>query len=64
MRSNETTKLPTPTPQYDFGNESITRRTVEQAVSDLRADIVDVRDGNDSTSSLAQRRHQFLLMGG
>jgi hypothetical protein len=63
MRSNETTKLPSPNPQYDYQNEMITRRTIEQTVTDLRADIVDLRDSNDSTSTLARRRHQFLLMG-
>jgi hypothetical protein len=64
MRSNETTKLPSPNPVYDFQNEMITRRTIEQTIQDLRADIVDVRDSHDSASSLARRRHQFLLMGG
>ena len=63
MRSSETTKLPSPTEVYEFNNESITRRTIEQSVADLRADIVDVRDSNDSTTTLARRRHQFLLMG-
>ena len=64
MRTNETTKLPSPNPEYDFNNEMVMRRTVEQSIQDLRADIVDVRDSNDSASSLARRRHQFLLMGG
>jgi len=64
MRTSETNKLPSPTPSYDFQNEQINRRTVEQSIQDLRADIIDVKESNDSPSSLARRRHQFLLMGG
>lgn len=64
MRTSETTKLPSPNPEYDFQNEMITRRTIEQSIQDLRADMVDIKDATDSTASLALRRHQFLLMGG
>jgi len=64
MKSQETTRLPAATLEYDKNNEQVARRTSEQAFAILRADVVDVQNTTNKDSSLALRRHQFLLMGG
>jgi hypothetical protein len=46
-----------------MNNEAVNRRSTEQAMQDLRNDIVETRAATDKTASLAMRRHQFLLMG-
>ena len=63
MRSSETTTLPGAVPEYDVHNEQVMRRVIEHALLDLRTDIIDSRDMTDKSSSLSQRRMQFLLMG-
>jgi ribosomal protein S3AE len=63
MKSSEVLRLPTVGADYNRDNEQITRRTVEQHLEDLRGDLVDIRDTTDKETSLALKRHQFLLMG-
>jgi len=56
MRTSENITLPR-------GNEEMTRRAIEQYLQSIRNDIVEIRDTKERGSSLALRRHQFLLMG-
>jgi len=63
MRTSEIVSLPITLPEYETVNEQLMRRTVEQALASLRQDIVDAKNTTDRASSLALRRHQFLLMG-
>ena len=63
MRTSNTFPLPTVTPERDIHNEQIMRRQVEQHFSDLRNDVIEIRDKTDKEASLSLRRHQFLLMG-
>jgi hypothetical protein len=63
MRSSETLTLPTAQHEYKRTDEEQNRRTIIQAYQALRNDVVDVRDTSEPSSSLALRRHQFLLMG-
>jgi len=63
MKSPETVSLPQPLQEYQQINESMARRAVEQALQDLRTDIVQNRSFIDPQASNAVRRHQFLLMG-
>ena len=62
MRTSETITLPIATAEQV--SDQTLRRAIEQAFQDLRLDMVEVRDKTDKASSLAMRRHQFLLMGG
>ena len=55
--------LPVPAPEHDFGNEAITRSTIEQAMDQIENDVVQAKTQGDKTGSLAMRRFQFLLMG-
>ena len=55
--------LPVPAPEYDGGNEAITRRTIEQAMDQIENDVIQAKTQGDKTGSLAMRRFQFLLMG-
>ncbi len=64
MRTSETIRLPNAGVEYNLDEEQITRRTTEQALQDLRVDIIETRDHTSKQASLAMRRHQFLLMGG
>ena len=54
----EKTSLPLPlaNQEYDEINEAITRRTIEQAIQDINAEIA-------GALQISVRRHQFLLMG-
>lgn len=63
MRSRESTNLPLASNEYNPADEQLMRRTVENAISDLRVDILETRATSDKTASLGLRRHQFLLMG-
>jgi hypothetical protein len=63
MRTAEQTSLTIATPHYEITNQQAMRSQVEKAIDDLRMDVVDNRDGEHSTASLAFRRQQFLLMG-
>jgi hypothetical protein len=64
MRTGETFTLPKAKNDHDLLNELTMRRTVEQHLQDLRTDVVEIRDKTDKQASLANRRFQFLLMGG
>ena len=55
--------IPVASTEYDAMNEAITRRTIEQALQDIHADIGELRRMQESIVSKATRRHQFLLMG-
>ena len=55
--------LPLASLEYDKQNESITRRTVEQAIQDLHAELGALKRLQQSIASKSVRRHQFLLMG-
>jgi len=63
MRTSEIITLPLAEHIFSQENEQRTRRTVELAFADLRADVVVHRDQKDGPATLALRRHQFLLMG-
>jgi len=55
--------LPLASLEYDEQNESITRRTLEQAIQDLHAELGALKRLQQSIASKSVRRHQFLLMG-
>ena len=61
----ERTRIPIQrcTIEYDEQNESITRRTVEQAIQDLHSEIGALKRLQESIASKSVKRHQFLLMG-
>tara|TARA_R100000995_G_C3472188_1_gene118909 strand:+ start:1281 stop:1484 length:204 start_codon:yes stop_codon:yes gene_type:complete len=63
MAEKTTIPLPIATQEYDEGNESITRRTIEQTFQDINAEIGTLKGMQQSVASKAIRRHQFLLMG-
>ncbi len=44
-------------------NESITRKTVEDALNQHQVEITAAKTQGDKEGSLAMRRFQFLLMG-
>jgi hypothetical protein len=52
--------LPIPSPAYDSVNESITRRTLELEIQELRSEILRAKTQGDSVGSLAMKRFQFL----
>ena len=54
--------LPLVPAQYDSVNESINRRTIEQALQDLYSEVGHVKDMQESGISKAVKRHIFLLM--
>jgi len=64
MESAEKITLPIVAIEYDVNNQRVISRTIEQAFDDLRLDVINNRDTNSKPSSMALRRHQFLLMGG
>ena len=57
------TPLPIPQAQYDMLNESITRKTIEDALNQHQVEITAAKTQGDKEGSLAMRRFQFLLMG-
>lgn len=63
MITGQVFPLPKAKSQYEFQDEIVTRRTVEQHLQDLRVDIVSTRDIQGKEGSLALRPYQFLLMG-
>lgn len=52
--------LPIPTQAYDPLNESITRRTLELEIQELRSEVLRAKTQGDNTGSLAMKRFQFL----
>lgn len=63
MRSSETLTLPLAKEEYDSADEEANRRQLALAYQVLRNDIIEIRNTSERDSSLALRRHQFLLMG-
>ena len=63
MADKTTVPLPLASTEYDELNESITRRTVEQAIQDLNSEVGNIKRLQESIASKSIRRHQFLLMG-
>jgi hypothetical protein len=63
MRTNETISLPNVANDFDFVNEELFRRSVEQVLQDMRNDMIAIRDTSEKSASMANRRRQFLLMG-
>tara|TARA_Y100000592_G_C5311936_1_gene240580 strand:- start:304 stop:507 length:204 start_codon:yes stop_codon:yes gene_type:complete len=63
MADKTTVPLPLASTEYDELNESITRRTVEQAIQDLNSEVGNLKRLQESIASKSIRRHQFLLMG-
>ena len=55
--------LPLPAAEYNQDNESITRRTIEQAIEDLAINIKRLEELESNVISNAIRKKQFLLMG-
>jgi hypothetical protein len=52
--------LPVPEGQYSAFNESLTRRTLELEIQELRSEVLRAKNQSDSVGSLAMRRFQFL----
>tara|TARA_R100001509_G_scaffold120804_1_gene74975 strand:+ start:187 stop:390 length:204 start_codon:yes stop_codon:yes gene_type:complete len=63
MADIKTLALPIPNLEYDANDEATTRRIVEQAIEDLNVKLIRVQRLQESMTSKATRRHQFLLMG-
>ena len=63
MADKSAVPLPIATTEYDEINETIARRTIEQTFQDINSDIGNAKRKQDTISSKAIRRHQFLLMG-
>ena len=63
MADKSAVPLPIATTEYDEVNETVTRRTIEQTFQDINSDIGNAKRKQDTISSKAIRRHQFLLMG-
>jgi len=55
--------LPLAASEYNQHNESVTRRSIEQTLQDVKADVELAKTQGDKDGSLAMRRFQFLLMG-
>ena len=55
--------LPLPPAEYNENNESLTRRTIEQAIEDLSMNIKRLEKLDSNAISNAIRKKQFLLMG-
>jgi|TARA_R100000234_G_C5003503_1_gene181492 hypothetical protein len=63
MADIKTLALPTPNPEYNSDDEAVTRRILEQTIEDLNVKITRVQRLQDTMTSKAMKRHQFLLMG-
>jgi len=55
--------LPLAGEEYEQRNESITRRSIEQTLQEVKSDVDLAKTQGDKDGSLAMRRFQFLLMG-
>ena len=49
--------------EYNQHNESVTRRSIEQTLQEVKSDVELAKTQGDKDGSLAMRRFQFLLMG-
>tara|TARA_R100001132_G_C3259127_1_gene83766 strand:+ start:453 stop:656 length:204 start_codon:yes stop_codon:yes gene_type:complete len=59
----KTLSLPIPNIEYDENDEAVTRRILEQAIEDTNVRITRVQRLQDTMTSKAVKRNQFLLMG-
>ena len=59
----KTLSLPIPNIEYDKNDEAVTRRILEQAIEDTNVRITRVQRLQDTMTSKAVKRNQFLLMG-
>ena len=64
MKTANIANLPTAKGEYSTDDEQVMRRTAEQYMASLHSDITDQQNQTSKLSTLAQKRHQFLLMGG
>ena len=63
MAEKSTIPLPVPSEDYNFDDQSFTRRTIEQAIQDINQEIGNLKTLQQSGVSKAIKRHSFLLMG-
>jgi len=63
MADIKTVALPIPNTEYDSNDEAVTRRILELAIEDIAVKVSRIQSLQDSLSSKASKRHQFLLMG-
>jgi len=63
MAERSNIPLPLASSEYNETNESIARRTIEQAFQDINAEVGTLKKMQQSVVSKSVRRHQFLLMG-
>tara|TARA_R110000803_G_scaffold30403_2_gene68563 strand:+ start:1811 stop:2011 length:201 start_codon:yes stop_codon:yes gene_type:complete len=59
----KTISLPSPSIEYDQDNESINRRTIEQAIETLAINLKKIEELKSNVISNAIRKKHFLLMG-
>ena len=59
----KTISLPSPSIEYDQDNESINRRTIEQAIETLAINLKRIEELESNVISNAIRKKHFLLMG-
>jgi hypothetical protein len=52
-----------PAKEYDSQQETLFRSQVENIVINIDSDVTEIENIRTKTSTLALRRHQFLLMG-
>ena len=55
--------LPLASEEYEQRNESITRRSIEQTLQEVKSGVDLAKTQGDKDGTLAMRRFQFLLMG-
>ena len=59
----KTISLPSPSIEYDQDNESVNRRTIEQAIETLAINLKKLEQLESNVISNAIRKKHFLLMG-
>jgi len=59
----KTISLPSPSIEYDQDNESVNRRTIEQAIETLAINLKKIEELKSNVISNAIRKKHFLLMG-
>ena len=64
MKTARIANLPTAKGEYSSEDEQVMRRTAEQYMASLHDDVSEQQNQTSKLSTLAQKRHQFLLMGG
>ena len=52
-----------PAKEYDSQQETLFRSQVENIVTNIDSDVTEIENIRTKPSTLALRRHQFLLMG-